>query len=191
MTGPGPTGDQLAIVACGAPLAARVHEVAALAIAAGWDARVIATTAATAWIDSAELERVTGFPALVEQRQPDQPKRFGPPARVIVCPATFNTVNKLAAGIADDYAAGFLCEALATGTPIVIVPMVSTKLWGHPVWQRNLDALAAAGVTFADVQTGRAGTPAPVESGTGDQVAAKFDSAWAVALTGRPAQKSQ
>ncbi len=137
----------LALVACGAPLAARAHDVAAQAVEAGWIVRVVATPSAMNWVDADRVEKVTGFTVLVEQRQPGQAKRFPPPAQVIVCPATFNTVNKLAVGIMDNYAAGLLCEALASQTPITIAPMVNNRLWSHPVWQRNLDVLTAAGVS--------------------------------------------
>jgi hypothetical protein len=166
--------EYLILVACAASLAARVHEVAARAVDAGWIVRVV----------------VTGCAVLVEQRQPGQAKRFPPPAQVIVCPATFNTVNKLAAGIMDNYATGVLCEALAARTPIIIAPMVSTRLWPHPVWQHNLDTLAAAGVRFIDIQTGRVGRPAAVQSGTGGNVIAAFDPAWVLTPLGSPAQKS-
>ncbi|HSV67964.1 MAG TPA: flavoprotein [Mycobacteriales bacterium] len=182
--------DYLALVACGAPLAARAHDVAALAVEAGWLVRVVATRSALDWIDQARVEQATGFPVLVDQRQPDQPKRFPPPAHVLVCPATFNTINKLAAGIMDNYAAGLLCEALASHIPMTVVPMVSTRLWDHPAWRLNLDTLAAAGVTFIDVRTGRAGKPEPVESGTGGDVVAAFDPSWPLAAAGRPAEKS-
>jgi phosphopantothenoylcysteine decarboxylase len=70
------------------------------------------------WIDAAAVESVTGSPALVDQRQPGHAKRFPEPAHVVVCPATFNSVNKLAAGIMDTYAAGIMCEALASHTPL-------------------------------------------------------------------------
>jgi phosphopantothenoylcysteine synthetase/decarboxylase len=175
--------EHLAIIACGAPLAARVHDVAAAAVAAGWLVRVLATPSALAWVDAEQVEKVTGYPVLTEQRQPGQAKRFPPPARVIVCPATFNSVNKLAAGIMDNYPAGLLCEALASRIPITAVPMVSTRLWDHPVWQRNLDGLTAAGVTFLDIRTGRAGPLAPIESGTGGEVIAAFDPAWPLAIS--------
>jgi phosphopantothenoylcysteine synthetase/decarboxylase len=182
--------EHLALVACGAPLAARVHDVAARAIELGWLVRVVATPSAMHWIDTAQVEKTTGFPVLVEQRQPGQPKRFPPPAGVIVCPATFNTVNKLAVGIMDTYAAGVLCEALASRIPITVVPMVSTRLWRHPAWAHNLDMLTAAGVTFIDIRTGRAGQPAAVQSGTGGEVIAAFDPTWVLPLPGQPAQKS-
>jgi hypothetical protein len=182
--------EHLVLVACGAPLAARVHDVAARAVELGWLVRVVATPSAMNWVDAGQVEKITGFTVLVEQRQPGQPKRFPPPVGVIVCPATFNTVNKLAVGIMDTYAAGVLCEALASRIPITLAPMVSTRLWPHPAWAHNLDMLTAAGVTFIDVQTGRAGQPAAVESGTGGEVIAAFDPAWVLSLPGQPAQKS-
>lgn len=154
-------------------------------------ARVVATPSAMNWIDAARVEKITGFAVLVEQRRPGQAKRFPPPAQVIVCPATFSTVNKLAAGIMDNYATGLLCEALAAQTPITIAPMVNHRLWSHPAWQHNLDLLTAAGARFVDIQTGRIGRPTAVQSGTGSDVIATFDPAWVLASTGgQPAQKS-
>ena len=183
--------EQLALVVCGAPLAARCHDVAARAIDAGWMVRVVATSSAMNWVDAAQVKKVTGFAVLVEQRHRGQAKRFPIPAQVIVCPATFNTVNKLAAGIMDNYAAGLLCEAFASQTPLTIAPMVNNRLWLHPTWQHNLDMLAAAGVRFVDIQTGHAGRPAAVQSGTGRDVIAAFDPAWVLAAAcGQAAQKS-
>jgi phosphopantothenoylcysteine synthetase/decarboxylase len=182
--------DHLALVACGAPLAARVHEVAAQAVKLGWLVRVVATPSAMSWVDAGQVEKATGFPVLIEPRQPGQPKRFPTPARVVVCPATFNTVNKLAVGIMDTYAAGVLCEALASRVPITVVPMVSTRLWPHPAWAHHLDMLTAAGVTFIDIRTGRKGQPAAVQSGTGSEVIAAFDPTWMLCPPGQPAQKS-
>jgi phosphopantothenoylcysteine decarboxylase len=178
--------EYLALVACGAPLAGRIHDVAAAAVRAGWQVRVVATGSAMSWIDDAAVASVTGSPSLVDQRRPDQAKRFPEPAHVLVCPATFNSVNKLAVGIMDTYAAGMLCEALASGTPITVVPMVSTRLWGHPVWRPNLAALAAAGVTFVDAGTGRVGVPEPIDAGRGAEIAAAFDPRWALAAAPPP-----
>lgn len=181
--------EHLALVVCGAPLATRCHDVAARAVAAGWIVRVVATPAAMDWIDAGQVKDVTGFAVLGQQRQPGQAKRFPPPAQVVVCPATFNTVNKLAAGIMDNYAAGVLCEALAAGVLLTIVPMVNSRLWPHPAWQRNLDLLAAAGVRFVDIRTGQVGRPAAVQSGTGGEVVAAFDPAWVLTPPGgQPAQ---
>src|SRR5215475_1496402 len=175
--------EYLALVVCGSPLATRAQDVAVLAMRAGWRVRVVATPSALGWLDNAAVELATGFPALVDQRRPDQPKRFPEPAQVVVCPATFNSVNKLAAGIMDTYAAGILCESLASRTPMTILPMVSTRLWDHPAWRPNLTALTVAGVTFVDIRTGRAGHPEPIEAGTAPEVVEAFDPAWALVAT--------
>ena len=50
---------------------------------------------------------------------------------VVVAPATFNTVNKWAAGITDTFAAGLLCELTGLGVPIVAVPLVKDALARH------------------------------------------------------------
>ena len=170
--------EYLALVACGAPLAARVHEIASVAKGHGWRVRVIATASAMNWVDPTKVHEATGHGPLVDQRRPDEPKRFPTPGRVIVCPATFNSVNKLATGIMDNYAAGLVCEALASGTPLTIVPMVSDALWGHPAWKGHCETLRNAGVTFVDPRTGRVNDVRPTDAGTGDEVARDFDPGW-------------
>jgi phosphopantothenoylcysteine synthetase/decarboxylase len=104
---------------------------------------------------------------------PERPR----PERVVVCPLTFNTANKAAAGIMDSLAAGVLCDAIGAAVPIVAVPMVSSRLWGHPAWPNTLRALAGAGVRLVDPRSG--GEPGPVPSGTGLEVVAAFDPRWA------------
>jgi phosphopantothenoylcysteine synthetase/decarboxylase len=166
----------LTLVVCGAPLAERAPDLAAAAVAAGWDVHVVTTPAALGWLDGDAVRQAAGSPARVDPRAPGQPKQ-AQPAALAVCPATFNTVNKWAAGIADNHAMGVLCEAAGSGVPIVVVPMVKDSLWRHPAWQASLDRLAAAGVTFVDVRTGGP-APQPVQSGSGAAVAAAFDPAW-------------
>jgi phosphopantothenoylcysteine synthetase/decarboxylase len=167
--------EYLAVVACGSPLAARAHEVATAALEAGWLVRVVATRSALNWIDADAVERVTGEAPLVEQRRPDEPKRFPAPARVIVCPATLNSLSKLATAVMDNYAAGFLCEALATRTPMTIVPLVSDRLWGHPAVAGHLATLTSAGARFLDARTGKIGEPTPLEIGAD---LSGFDPSW-------------
>ena len=98
------------------------------------------------------------------------------PDAVICCPATFNTLNKWAAGINDSPALGVLNDAVGLGTPLLAVPMVGERLSRHPVWPATLDFLATAGITLLDVVTGQhTQTPSGIESGTGDAVTDAFD----------------
>jgi hypothetical protein len=155
----------LTLVVCGAPLAARAGEVAD-ALREDWSVSIVVTDAAGQW-----------FP---EASEHDRPR----PDLVVACPLTFNTANKVAAGIMDTSAAGALCDALGAGVPIVAVPMVNNRLWGHPAWASTLQTLGDAGVRFVDPQSGRVGDPAPVQSGTGPEVVAAFDPEWVVAAVG-------
>jgi len=163
----------VSLIVCGAPLAARAPDLVARLVTSGWTVSVVGTAASTSWIDEAAL----GAPIRRDYRSPAEPKRDARPGVVVVCPATFNTLNKAAAGIADSYALGVLCEALGAGTPALLVPMVNDRLWGHPSWARSLAILAESDATFIDIRTGALGT-SPVPSGTGGEVVANFDPAW-------------
>lgn len=167
----------LTVVVCGAPLTSRTPDLLVALLAEGWRPTVVATAAAQAWLDFDEVERLVGERPRVDYRSPSQPKRGGVPAAVLVCPATFNTINKAAAGLADTYPLGVVCEALGTGIPLVVVPMVSNKLWGHPAWAGSLTVLGSAGTVFVDIQTGEP-EASPTMSGTGAEVVAVFDPAW-------------
>jgi phosphopantothenoylcysteine decarboxylase len=172
-------GVPVSLILCGAPLTTRAPHLVSVLQADGWYPTVICTPSASAWFDHNAVTELTGQAPVSDFRSPMEPRRGVPPAAMVVCPATFNTVNKAASGIADTYASATVCEALATGIPLVMVPMVSTRLWGHPAWVRNLDVLRDAGVVLIDVRTGGLDlTPAP--SGSGDEVVARFDPQWIV-----------
>jgi phosphopantothenoylcysteine synthetase/decarboxylase len=173
-------GPDITVIVCGAPLTVRTPELVSHLQSAGWSPTVVGTPAAMEWLDPDAITRLTGRPPRTAFRNPTQPKA-GAASAVLVCPATFNTLNKAAAGAADTYALAQLCEALGSGLPIVIVPMVNDKLWGHPAWQGSLNVLESAGAVLVDLQTGRRGAK-PVASGTGDAVVADFDPRWIVSV---------
>jgi hypothetical protein len=130
--------SDVTLIVCGAPLAARAPDLTRGLMADEWRPLVVGTPGSVGWLDQDAVTQLVGEPRFAF-RAPWTPKRDGPPAAVVVCPATFNTVNKTAAGIADTYALGVLCEAVSTRTPTVIMPTVSTKLLsGHPAWPPSL-----------------------------------------------------
>jgi phosphopantothenoylcysteine synthetase/decarboxylase len=165
--------QNVTLVACGGPLAARVHDVAEAIVASGWDCVVIASPAGSEWVDPNAVERVTGFPPTVEQRAVNEPRRGPLPDAVVAAPITFNTLNKIAVGISDTYAAGALCEAIARRIPLLLVPMISTRLWDHPAVSRSITTLRECGVHFLSLTADR--TPAPTPSGQGNDLVTRFD----------------
>jgi phosphopantothenoylcysteine decarboxylase len=136
----------LYVVVCAAPPASEVHELVKLAQAAGWEVCVIATPEAMHWIDPAMLEELTGYDVRSEYRSAGEAKSLPEADAIAVAPATFNTVNKFRAGIADNMAVGILCECLRAGVPIVLAPNVKAVLAEHPAFPASLRELASWGV---------------------------------------------
>ena len=122
---------------------------------------VCLTAAATEWVDDVPSEAL-----LAGRIRPDA---------VICCPATFNTLNKWAAGINDSPALGILNDAVGLRTPTLVVPMVAERLSRHPTWPATVAFLNDAGVGIIDPVDGALiPQPRAIRSGTGDQIATEF-----------------
>jgi phosphopantothenoylcysteine synthetase/decarboxylase len=163
-----PESRVLYVLTCAAAPTPGIGALIAGAQRDGWDVYVIATPAAMAFLDPEALERDFGVPVFSEYRRPDEPKRQPPADAAVLAPGTYNTVNKWAAGIADNYALGTLAELTGLGVPIVLLPSVGPALAGNRVYARSLDELRSAGVRVldgtADEATDTAGGAFPWES---------------------------
>ena len=145
------TGNVLYLIVCGAPLAANTAELVKEKQAEGWDVCVIATPSGAEWFDRNEVQLVSGHEVRIHFRSPQDPE-FGPLGdEVLVCPATFNTINKCAVGINDTLALGLLNEAIGRGVPVLVFPMLNEALRSHPSYAQSVDVLLASGVAFADM----------------------------------------
>ncbi|MFD9395140.1 flavoprotein [Streptomyces sp. NPDC060000] len=139
----------LYVVVCAAGIAADVGRLIAAARDREWQVGVIATPhAMNGFFDTAAVEAQTGRPIRSAWRRPGDPRPFPEPDAVVVAPATFNTINKWAAGIADTLALGTLCEVSGLGVPVGVLPCVNETLAGHPAYQDSLIRLRGMGVRF-------------------------------------------
>ncbi|MFH8798501.1 flavoprotein [Streptomyces sp. NPDC017936] len=146
----------LYVVVCAAGVAADVGELITAAQRRDWHVGVIATPhAVNGFFDTAAVEARTGRPVRSAWRRPDDPRPFPDPDAVVVAPATFNTVNKWAAGITDTLALGTLCEVSGLGIPVGVLPCVSDALAAHPAYRESLVRLRGMGVRFGDPHRGR------------------------------------
>ena len=73
------------------------------------------------------------------------------PDRILVAPATANTIAKLAHGFADDLVST-LC--LATDAPIAIAPAMNRLMWAHPATRANVEILRGRGATILGPDVG-------------------------------------
>ena len=85
-----------------------------------------------------------------------------PPRGVLLfAPCSFNSLNKLAHGIADSLALSVAAEAIGRRTPVIVGPSLNQPLLEHPVAQASLRELPAWGVTIVP----------PVDTGEGPRLA--------------------
>ncbi|MFD1147878.1 flavoprotein [Saccharothrix hoggarensis] len=136
----------LYLMICGAGPAKHVDVAIKLAQEAGWSVYCIATPAAVEhFLDLDDLHQLTGHPVRTGYQRQGQPPL--PPAdAVIVAPATYNTINKWAAGIADTYVLTQLAELTGLGVPIAVLPFVNTALANNAVLHRSFEVLRSSGV---------------------------------------------
>ena len=66
---------------------------------------------------------------------------------LLVAPCTANVIGKFANGIADDFLSSLY---LATRAPVMLAPAMNSNMLAHDAVQRNLQTLAARGVTFVE-----------------------------------------
>ena len=138
----------LYLMVCASPRARRVSELISRAQGHGWSVCVIPTPEALKFIDRPALEQQTGFPVRSEYDQhgrTDDP--LPPPDAMLVCPATFNTINKWTCGLADTLALALMTEAIGLGLPLVAAPALNSAQAAHPAFDRSVAALREMGVT--------------------------------------------
>jgi phosphopantothenoylcysteine synthetase/decarboxylase len=113
----------------------------------GWEVHLVATPAALDFLDVNQLESQTGHPVRSAYRPAGQPRHTTPAAdAIIVAPATLNTINKLAAGVADNYALGVLAECIGIGVPTVVLPFINSAMASRSPLRASVGKLREEGV---------------------------------------------
>lgn len=142
------TYDTVYLILSGTTTAARCPEILAGLVGLGFS-RVIAipTPNASRTIAPRELADVPG--AQVVESYFDLAIRPRPPHGVVLfAPCSFNSLNKLAKGIADTLALSVAAEAIGRRTPVIVAPSLNQPLFEHPVAQASLRTLPTWGVTI-------------------------------------------
>jgi phosphopantothenoylcysteine synthetase/decarboxylase len=153
--------DVAYLVLSGTTTSARGPELLRGLVALGF-ATVIAlpTPNASRTIAGRELADVAG--AQVVESYFDLAIRPRPPRGVVLfAPCGFNSLNKLAHGIADNLAMSVVAEAIGRKTPVIVGPSLNQPLLDHPQAQASLGLLPTWGVRIVP----------PVDEGEGPRLA--------------------
>ena len=119
--------------------------------------RVVATASALHFVGAATLEGLTGEAVLSDLFESGRALEHIHLARwadaTVVCPATANSLNRFAAGLADDLA-GALFLAHDRTKPLLFAPAMNPTMWAHPTTQASVTKLQGWGLRFIPVGRG-------------------------------------
>ncbi len=145
----------------GSATAARCPELLRRLVGLGFTSVIaIPTLNASRVVAPRELAEVAG--ARVVESYFDLAIRPRPPRGVVLfAPCSFNSLNKLAQGIADNLALSVVAEAIGRQTPVILGPSLNRPLLAHPAAQASFGKLAGWGVRIVP----------PVDDGEGPRLA--------------------
>ena len=141
-------GNVLYLGVSAVPGAERTVERIKVEQAAGWEVCLLATERALHWFDADEAIAATGHELQTRMRIYGEPLFQPLGDKMIIAPAGFNTINKIALGLADDMVSGLACEAIARSVSLTIEPQMSAGFSNHPIFAESIQRLVNAGVQF-------------------------------------------
>ncbi len=120
----------------------------------GAEVIAVMTKAATELINPALMQWATGNPVITKLTGAvehvylagERPKTVGKADLILVCPATANTISKIAHGIDDTPVTTIVSTAFGSSIPIVIVPAMHESMYRHPILEENEKKLKKYGV---------------------------------------------
>ena len=150
---------KITICISGSVAAVRVPELARELMRHGADVTMVASDAALELVGepllewASENEVVTSLTGKIEHV-----KLGAYTDLVIVCPATANTISKIAMGIDDTPVTSTVTCAIGADKPVMVVPAMHESMYKHPMVADNLQRLDAVGVklVYPTVTEGKA-----------------------------------
>jgi phosphopantothenoylcysteine decarboxylase/phosphopantothenate--cysteine ligase len=121
----------------------------------GVEVKAVLTPAARGLVAELTLHTVTGNPVYVDEPSGDRDMEHIALAKwadfLLVCPATANTIAKIAHGIADNLLTSL---ALSFENRLIVAPAMNTAMWKNSVTQENIVSLVNRGVRVLPVGVG-------------------------------------
>lgn len=152
------SASKILFILSGSIAAYKACEALSRLVQAGHTVRTVATPSALRFVGAATLEGLTGQPVgtdlWAEGRAMEHIQLTRWADLVLVCPATANQLNRLAAGLADDLP-GALFLASERTTPWLLVPAMNPEMWRHPATKAAVGRLREWGVRCLPVGQGR------------------------------------
>jgi phosphopantothenoylcysteine decarboxylase/phosphopantothenate--cysteine ligase len=124
----------------------------------GFEVQTVCTPNALRFIGPATLEGLTGKPVFSDHFEAGKMMNHVYLSKwadlAILCPASADSINRLAAGIASDVVGG-LFLAYDLKKPYLIAPAMNQEMFRHPATQEALTKLKSWNVRVLDTEHGR------------------------------------
>ena len=150
-------GQRVLVCVCGGIAAYKAAVLVRRLMDAGADVQVAMTDNAQRFIGAPTLQALSGRAVRTSLWDAQAEAAMGHielarwPTRIVIAPATANTLAKLTHGIADDLVST-LC--LATEAPIAVAPAMNRLMWANPATQANVAILRSRGVAILGPDSG-------------------------------------
>lgn len=126
-------------------------------VQAGHEVQVVATAGALRFVGAPTFEGLSGRPPLTDLYETGKAMQHIHAIRwadlAILCPASANSINKLATGIGDDLVST-LFLAHDFNKPYLIAPAMNASMYAHPATQASLARLQGWGVRVLESASG-------------------------------------
>ena len=123
----------------------------------GFEVQTVVTSSSLEFIGKATLEGLTGKPVMADHFEDGQMMSHINLMKwadlIILCPASANTISKMANGIADNLVTS-LFLAHTWDKPYIIAPAMNTAMYKHPATRESLNKLKAWGVDILPTGSG-------------------------------------
>jgi phosphopantothenoylcysteine decarboxylase/phosphopantothenate--cysteine ligase len=121
--------------------------------------QTVASAGALRFVGAATLEGLTGRTPFTDLYEPGRTMDHIRLARwadiALLCPATANSLNRLAAGLADDAIGALFLAWELERKPYLIAPAMNATMWDHPATRSARERLERYGARLLPVGDGR------------------------------------
>ncbi|MEE9336844.1 MAG: bifunctional phosphopantothenoylcysteine decarboxylase/phosphopantothenate--cysteine ligase CoaBC [Methylococcaceae bacterium] len=142
---------------CGGIAAYKSAELLRFMCQQGHEVRVVMTQSAMAFISPLTFQALSGNPVATQLLDADEENAMGHinlarwADKIIIAPATANSIAKFSHGFADDLLSTLY---LAANCPIYIAPAMNHVMWNQVVTQENIKCLRSRGVNIIGPESG-------------------------------------
>jgi len=148
-------GKRIVLGVCGGIAAYKSAELVRLLRIAGAHVRVVMTSAATGFVTTRTFQALSGEPVWCgwsdDRTGMDHIELARWAERILIAPASADTLARLAQGRADDLLAA-IC--LASEAPLLVAPSMNQAMWRHAATRDNVQCLLQRGVQLCGPDSG-------------------------------------